>query len=140
MKPLDQRRLIDAHKLNHTAKVIKKFVPQGSILEQLMNLADSIPDFRRGDKGNFRHRLRDIIILMILLQDKVKRKSAKAARNLDTIQKIVCTIFSAWKGRRRKKADKKKGFAELMRHISKSFTLLIRFLAQKWKKLILRKR
>ena len=131
MKPLDQRRLIDAHKLNHTAKVIKKFVPQGSILEQLMNLADSIPDFRRGDKGNFRHRLRDIIILMILLQDKVKRKSAKAARNLDTIQRIVCTIFSAWKGRRRKKADKKKGFAELMRHISKSFTLLIRFLAQK---------
>lgn len=66
-----------------------------------------------------------------LLQDKVKRKSAKAARNLDTIQRIVCTIFSAWKGRRRKKADKKKGFAELMRHISKSFTLLIRFLAQK---------
>ena len=66
-----------------------------------------------------------------LLQDKVKRKSAKAARNLDTIQRIVCTIFSAWKGRRRKKADKKKGFAELMRRISKSFTLLIRFLAQK---------
>ena len=64
-----------------------------------------------------------------LLQDKVKRKSAKAAHNLDTIQRIVCTIFSAWKGRRRKKADKKKGFAELMRHISKSFTLLIRFLA-----------
>ena len=62
IKPLDQRRLIDAHKLNHTAKVIKKFVPQGSILEQLM------------------------------------------------------------------------------RHISKSFTLLIQFLAQKWKKLILRKR
>ncbi|MGM9856073.1 MAG: hypothetical protein ACI31B_10175 [Muribaculaceae bacterium] len=45
MKPLDQRRLIDAHKLNHTAKAIKKFVPQGSILEQLMNFATSIPDF-----------------------------------------------------------------------------------------------
>ena len=59
MKLLDQRRFIDAHKFNHTAKVIKKFVPQGSILEQLMN------------------------------------------------------------------------FAELMRHISNSFTLLIRFLAQK---------
>ncbi len=204
MKPLDQRRLIDAHKLNHTATVIKKSVPQGCILEQLMNFADSVPDFRRGDKGNFRHRLSDIIILMILgracghvgradiiefgkhnlckfrrmgllkngmpseatlcrvengiddsamadrmqefagsfrsellnacsdreiicvdgkaergtvqengrnhwsiesmhwgfdvnlLQDKVKRKSAKAARNLDTIQRIVCTIFSAW--------------------------------------------
>lgn len=96
-----------------------------------MNFADSVTDFRRGDKGNIRHRLSDIIILMILLQDKVKRKSAKAARNLDTIQRIVCTIFSAWKGRRRKKTDKKKGFAELMRHISKSFTLLIRFLVQK---------
>ena len=66
MKPLDQRSSIDAHKLNHTAKVIKKFVPQGSILEQLMNFADSVPDFRRSDKGNFRHRLSDIIILMIL--------------------------------------------------------------------------
>ena len=66
MKPLDQRRLIDAHKLNHTTKVINKSVPQGSILEQLMNFADSVPDFRRGDKGNIRHRLGDIIILMIL--------------------------------------------------------------------------
>lgn len=66
-----------------------------------------------------------------ILQDKVKRKSAKAAHNLDTIQRIICTIFSAWKGRRRKKTDKKKSFAELMRHISKSFTLLIQFLAQK---------
>ena len=45
MKTLDQRRSIDAYKLNHTAKVIKKFVPQGSILEQLMNFATSIPDF-----------------------------------------------------------------------------------------------
>lgn len=44
-----------------------------------------------------------------LLQGKVKRKSAKAPRNLDTIQRIVCTIFPAWKGRRKKKADKKKG-------------------------------
>ena len=66
MKPLDQRRLIDAHKLNHTTKVINKSVPQGSILEQLMIFADSVPDFRRGDKGNIRHRLGDIIILMIL--------------------------------------------------------------------------
>ena len=66
MKPLDQRRSIDAYKLNHTAKVIIKFVPQGSILEQLMNFADSVPDFRRGDKGNFRYCLSDIIILMIL--------------------------------------------------------------------------
>ena len=29
MKPLDQRRLIDAHKLNHTAKAIKKIRTTG---------------------------------------------------------------------------------------------------------------
>lgn len=66
-----------------------------------------------------------------LLQDKIKRKSARAARNLDTIQRIVYSIFSVWKGRRKKKADKKKGMAVLMRNISMSFSLLIRFLAQK---------
>ncbi len=66
-----------------------------------------------------------------LLQDKAKRKSAKAARNLDTIQRIVYTVFSVWKGLRKKKADKKKGLAELMRHISMSFARLIRFLGQK---------
>ena len=32
-----------------------------------------------------------------LLQDKVKRKSAKAARNLDTIQRMVYSVFSIWK-------------------------------------------
>ena len=66
-----------------------------------------------------------------LLQDKIKRKSSRAARNLDSIQRIVCSIFSVWRGRRKKKADKKKGMAELMRHISMSFSRLIRFLAQK---------
>ncbi len=66
MEPLDQNRSIDAHKLNHTTKVLNKSVPQGSILERLMNFAASVPDFRRCDKGNLRHRLQDIIILMIL--------------------------------------------------------------------------
>ena len=66
-----------------------------------------------------------------LLQDKIKRKSSRAARNLDTIQRIVCSIFSVWKGRRKKKADKQKGMAELMRYISMSFSRLTRFLAQK---------
>ena len=65
-----------------------------------------------------------------LLQDKIKQKSSRAARNLDTIQRIVCSIFSAWRERRKKKADKKKGIAELMRYISMSFSRLIRFLAQ----------
>lgn len=66
-----------------------------------------------------------------LLQDKVKRKSAKAARNLDTIQRMVYSVFSIWKGLRKKRSDKRKGVAELMRHVSMSFTQLMRFLYQK---------
>lgn len=66
-----------------------------------------------------------------LLQDKVKRKSAKAARNLDTIQRMVYSVFSIWEGLRKKRSDKRKGVAELMRHVSMSFTQLMRFLYQK---------
>lgn len=66
-----------------------------------------------------------------LLQDRIKRKSPKAARNLDTIQRIVYSVFSIWKGLRKKRSDKKKGLAELMRHVSMSFTRLLRFLNQK---------
>lgn len=66
-----------------------------------------------------------------LLQDKIKRKSARAARNLDTIQRIVYSVFSIWRGRRKKKSDKRKGMAELMRHVSLSFTKLLHFLYQK---------
>ncbi len=66
-----------------------------------------------------------------LLQDSIKRKSTKAARNLDTIQRIVYSLFSVWKGRRRKLSDKAKGLAELMRHVSSSITNLLRFLSQK---------
>lgn len=57
-----------------------------------------------------------------LLQDRIKRKSAKAARNLDSIQRIVHSVFSIWKGLRKKRSDKRKGMAELMRHVSMSFT------------------
>ncbi len=66
-----------------------------------------------------------------LLQDDIKRKSQKAARNLDTIQRIVHGLFYIWKGRRKKKADKAKGVAELMRILALSFTKLMRFLSQK---------
>ncbi len=69
-----------------------------------------------------------------LLQDKIRRKSAKAARNLDTIQRTVYSIFSIWKGLRKKLTDKQKGLAQMMRSISMSFTKLIRFLEQKLKK------
>lgn len=64
-------------------------------------------------------------------QDSVKRKSSTAARNLDTIQRIAFSIFSIWKGRRKKRSDKSKGIASLMRKVSMSFTNLIRFLSQK---------
>lgn len=66
-----------------------------------------------------------------LQQDNIKRKSARAARNLDTIQRIVYSVFSIWKGLRKKRADKRKGIAQLMRHVSMSFTKLMRFLSQK---------
>lgn len=66
-----------------------------------------------------------------LMQDGIRRKSPRAARNLDTIQRIVFSVFSIWKGLRKKRSDKKKGVAELMRHISMNFTKLLRFLSQK---------
>lgn len=66
-----------------------------------------------------------------LLQDKVKRKTTRAARNLDTIQRIVHAVFSIWKGLRKKRSDKRKGMAKLMRHVAGSFTILLRFLSQK---------
>ncbi len=66
-----------------------------------------------------------------LLQDRIRRKSARAARNLDTIQRIVHSLFSIWKGLRKKRDDKRKGMAELMREVSMSFTGLLRFLRQK---------
>lgn len=66
-----------------------------------------------------------------LRQDKIKRKYAKAARNLDTTQRTVYSIFSIWKGLRKKLADKRKGMAELMRTFALSFNKLVRFLSQK---------
>lgn len=66
-----------------------------------------------------------------LLQDSIKRKSPMAARNLDTLQRIVYSLFSIWKGRRKKLSDKAKGLAELMRFVSRSFTRLLHFLSQK---------
>lgn len=66
-----------------------------------------------------------------LRQDSIKRKSAKAARNLDTIQRVVLAILSIWKGKRRKLSDKAKGTAELIGELSMNFTGIMRMLAQK---------
>jgi len=64
-------------------------------------------------------------------QDSVKRKSSSAARNLDTIQRLALSLFSIWKGRRKKRSDKSKGIAALMRSVSVSFTKLLSLLSQK---------
>ena len=66
-----------------------------------------------------------------LKQDRIKRRSGKSARNLDTIQRIVHSVFSIWRRLRKKRADRRKGMAEIMRHVSASFTKLICFLCQK---------
>lgn len=66
-----------------------------------------------------------------LKQDSVIRKSSAAARNLDTIQRIVLSLFSVWKGRRKKRSDKSKGVATLMRGVSMSLPRLLKFLSQK---------
>lgn len=66
-----------------------------------------------------------------LLQDSIRRKTSNAARNLDTLQRIVYSVFSIWKRRRKKRADKAKGMAELMRYVSSSITKLLHFLSQK---------
>ena len=65
-QPLDQTNRIVANTINHTAKVLKNSKLEGSILEKLYEFSSSIPDFRRAEKGNIRHRLGDIIKLLIL--------------------------------------------------------------------------
>lgn len=65
IKPLDQDLSIVADAHNHITKVINKFGSRNSILYKLKEFSSSVPDFRRLDKGNIRHRLDDIIMLMI---------------------------------------------------------------------------
>ena len=63
---LDQVCSAGAYGPNRTSKLQNKSEFRGSIMEELINFATSVPDFRRPDKGNIRHRLADIIMLMIL--------------------------------------------------------------------------
>lgn len=41
-------------------------------------------------------------------QDKIKRKTPRAARNLNTLQRVALSLFSIWRGCRKKLSDKKK--------------------------------
>ena len=63
---LDQVCPSGAYVPTWTSKLQNKSEFRGSILEELINFATSVPDFRRSNKGNIRHRLADIIMLMIL--------------------------------------------------------------------------
>ena len=63
---LDQACPAGAHAPGWASKLQNNSKFRGSILEELINFASSVPDFRRSDKGNIRHRLADIIMLMIL--------------------------------------------------------------------------
>ena len=60
-----------------------------------------------------------------------KRKAERAARNLDTIQRMVLALIAVWKNRRKKISNKRKGTAEIMRELSVSFTKVLHFLTQK---------
>ena len=66
-----------------------------------------------------------------LLSTRKKRKAERAARNLDTIQRMVLALIAVWKNRRKKISDKRKGTAEIMRELSVSFTKVLHFLTQK---------
>ncbi len=66
IKPLDQVLSIEADAHNQITKVVNKFGSRGSILYRLKEFSSSIPDFRRSGKGNIRHRLDGIIMLIIL--------------------------------------------------------------------------
>lgn len=63
--PLDQVRLIAADASDCATKLTKNFKNQNTILSRMRNFASSVPDFRRQGKGNIRHRLDDVIVLMI---------------------------------------------------------------------------
>lgn len=66
-----------------------------------------------------------------LRQDNIKRKTERADRNLDTIQKVALALFAIWKNKRKKMAEKDKGTAEIARELSFSFTKILHFLEQK---------
>jgi len=67
---LDQNTVIDSMVAVNTATKVQRkshsSIVEGSIMERLMDFAYSIPDFRRTGKGNHRHKLGDIIMLIIL--------------------------------------------------------------------------
>ena len=66
IETLDQIGSTGTYAPIRTSKLQKKPEFRGSILSGLMDFACSVPDFRRSNKGNLRHRLGDVIMLMAL--------------------------------------------------------------------------
>ena len=64
-RSLNQTRTNVANATNHTTKLTKHLQSGGNILAKLLEFALSVPDFRRQCKGNYCHKLSDVIILMI---------------------------------------------------------------------------
>ncbi len=64
-QPLDQAHKTVATATNHATKTAKKSQSEDCILTRLSEFALSVVDFRRQDKGNYRHKLSDIIMLQI---------------------------------------------------------------------------
>ena len=92
IETLDQIGLTGTYAPIRTSKLQNKPEFRGSILSGLMDFAHSVPDFRRSNKGNIRHRLSDVIMLMILARasDRVGRADIiKFGRdNLGRLQKM----------------------------------------------------
>lgn len=65
IKPLGQKRSIDTEAFNHSSELRKIIRIKGNLLTGLVYFASSEPDFRRTKKVNLRHRLADVIVLMI---------------------------------------------------------------------------
>lgn len=64
-----------------------------------------------------------------MMQDLIKRKRAKAARNLDTTQRTALAIMSFWRSKRKKIKDRTLGYAEIMRKCAMNFTFLMKVLS-----------
>ena len=63
---LDQKLSVDTKTLNHASKLQIKSESENTILGKLFEFALSVPDFHRTGKGNIRHRLADVIMLLVL--------------------------------------------------------------------------
>ena len=64
-------------------------------------------------------------------QDGIKRKHKNAAMYLDTIQRLCLNVLSKWRSNRKKKCDKARGNAELMRKCSFNFAFIKELLSLK---------